>query len=339
MHQGNCMKNHYLSLFFLVSNVTILSMEETTMNQQDCDNRARLHELTVYKKDLYLERLLQKKIVTLKDIEEIHKEVDEGLDYHPDRLDKEVGELPNRWECAVRLAPANIKNFIEKKLSGSQKTNPCCHMILICGAFGVGKETLARGIAHSLKFKQMRMRASHLLDETEVGTSINVHNLIKNFSSQKNTALILEDVDCLLAERTKQVIPDNIRPILRPSGHKYKKNQDHRNNLLICIGTFPHKYPRGFMNEVSEIAFIKNPTSDQRLEIAQVMFEDRKMLFDSDAKEYFENNIKKIKHLSCRNLQGIVNRIVTNAQLGHSIGGRSSELIAIEDIEDVFDNL
>jgi len=201
----------------------------------DSKTQTKLGKITAYKKNMYLERLLGKGLITLEHLEEVRNEIRDGLEFPTDRSDKRRA-FPAREECAVTIANEKVQDVIQDLTAIQEKrVHRSCDVHLFGGAFfiytlvgklGAGKETLARGIARKLNMSQMWVPAAILIDETSRGTDYNVADLFHEFSCRSNTVLILSDADCLLAGTgSKQANPDSVLSHIRSKHKESKKNK------------------------------------------------------------------------------------------------------------------
>lgn len=286
--------------------------------------QTKLGRITAYRKNMYLERLLEKGLITLEDLKGIRNEIRGGLEFSADRGDKRQA-FPAREECAVALANENVQTLIQNITAIKQgKDAQSCDIHLLgggffiytlVGTFGAGKETLARGIARKLNMNQMCVPAASLIDETPYGTGFNVSDLFREFSSRSNTALILSDADCLLAgPGNKQVNPDSILADIRRKQKESQKNinNNNNNNILICTVQDPRNIARELDYLINKFIQIDLPNAEQRFEILKVMFSDRAQL-DEAAIEKLRVLAQKLDNHSPRQLQGVVNEVMSGA--------------------------
>lgn len=227
-------------LAMVAATSTLVAMDNNQNNGQknngnycriDWDRYDQLTALTVYKPDLFLPRLVEKGIVKLEHIKEIHDEIDNGLTYHPDLLSKQHLS-PAREACALRIAKGQTLELIDALRDSKKRKrfldifkSDAFAMVLISGTMGSGKSIMACALARAAEMNQMFVPATTLIDETSRGTMLRFRDLMYKFCEKKNTALILSDADCLFNNiQNKSIESDVCMAILRQSLNNFDKS-------------------------------------------------------------------------------------------------------------------
>ncbi len=329
--KGYRMKSKIITALFTIIAMTspLMAMKEDDQSDQkgkdanycliDWDTHDKLTALTVYKRDLYLQRLVEKGIVTLDHIKEIHDEIDNGLTYHPDLLSKQHLN-PEREECALRIAKDRTLELInilrdpeEKKAFLNIHKRDAFAIILVTGQIGSGKSRMACALARAAGMSQMFVPAVTLIDETSRGTMLRLRDLMDNFCKKKNTALILTDADCLFNNvKNKAVSSDSCMSILRQSLHKSDKKTS--GNLFICTLENPSPLYQNVCEISSSHIHMEHPDAQQRFEIIKTMLAGHVRIVDETLHELASLS-ERLVDCTPKDLQGIVNDLVLEASI------------------------
>lgn len=192
-------------------------------------------------------------------------------------------------------------------------------LVLFVGEPGVGKSTIAKGIASKYEFQTQYIQCGLLANEYKNSGCQNIARVLKPIVNDTQPHLIIMDEIGVLSKKSSSKNETDrdmseafwaLVDELHGSPHK-----------IIATANDLKKMPEPLKSRFEEIFVITFPSKNTRKEIVKYLLSERKYTTDNNVMEYIVNNTN---HYSLRNLESLVKKMI------HSTGKRAQKKIILD---------